>query len=108
MASTTTVHSYTFTPSDAGQLIVTITFEAQGTGSDWGSNTTSTPFCTQSGTTINGDALQMSTTRLQQVIRHVFTVVGGAAVTVGLRGDISGAATAKWWNTKITVELIKK
>lgn len=108
MAFTTTVHGLTFTPADAGQLIVTITFESQGSGSDWGSSSTSTPFCTQNSSTISGDSLQMSTTRMTQIIREVFTVVAGAPVTVGLRGDISGAATAKWWNAKITAELIKK
>lgn len=108
MSATTTVHSYGFTPSADGQLIVTITFESKGGGSDWGSNTTSTPFCTQNGSTISGESLQMSTTRLQQIIRKVFTVVAGYPVTVGLRGDITGAASAQWWNVKITAELIKK
>lgn len=109
MASTVDLNHITFTPDVDGQLILTGTLEAQRTvGSDWGSGATTTPYCTQNGTTVNGDSIALSTTRTAQVVRHVFTVVAGASVTVGLRADISGASAATWWNIKLTAELIKR
>jgi|GEM_PF-2882049 len=102
------VASATLTPDAAGQLVATITFECAGrSGSDWGAAFTSTPYCTQNGTTNYGNAKPMSTTRGAQTLRGVFSVTAGTAVEVGLYGTISGAVAADWWDIHITAELIK-
>lgn len=102
------VASGTLTPGAAGQLVVTITYECQGTsGGDWGAAYTSKAFVTQSGTTTYGPAKPMSTTRSAQSVRGVFDVTAGASVEVGLYGNVSGAVAADWWDIHITAELIK-
>lgn len=102
------IHSIDFTPETAGQVIVTATFEAEWNGSDFGAGSTQRAFCTQSGYTTYGDAIQLPQKRQSQIVRHVFSVTAGSPVTVGLQGDITGATIAHWWNVKITAELIKK
>lgn len=102
------VASHTFTPAADGQLVVTITYECQGTsGGDWGSAYTSKAFVTQGGTTTYGPEKPMSTDRAAQAVRGVFSVTAGSSVEVGLYGTISGAVAADWWDTHVTAELIK-
>jgi len=101
------VASHTFTPGADGQLVVTITYECQGTsGGDWGSAYTSAAFCTQ-GSTSYGPAKPMNTARTAQTVRGVFSVTGGTSVEIGLYGAISGAVAADWWDVHVTAELIK-
>jgi len=102
-------HSETFTPDAAGTLVVTVTYDCQGSyGSDWGSSFATNVFCTQSGTTTNSTAMPMSTARGSQTARGIFAVTAGAACEVGIYGAISGAVAATWWNIHITAELIKR
>lgn len=99
----------TLTPDADGTLVVTITYDAQGTaGGDWGSDFTTKAYLTQGGTTTYGEAIPMSTTRGSQTVRGVFTVTAGSACTVGIYGTISGAVAATYWNVHITAELIKR
>ena len=103
------VHSETFTPEAAGTLVVTINYDCKGRdGSDWGSAFTTHVFRTQGGSTDNGAAIPMGTTRVSQTLRGVFSVTGGSACEVGLYGTVSGAVAADWWNVHITAELIKR
>ena len=102
------VASHTFTPGADGQLVVTITYECQGTsGGDWGSAYSSKAFVTQSSTTTYGPAKPMSLDRSAQTVRGVFDVTSGSSVEVGLYGTISGAVAADWWDVHVTAELIK-
>lgn len=103
------VHSETFTPEATGTLVVTVNYDCKGlSGSDWGSAFTTHIFRTQSGTTLTGTAVPMSTSRVSQTLRAVFAVVGGVPCEVGLYGTVSGAVAADWWNVHITAELIKR
>ena len=103
------VHSETFTPDATGSLVVTINYDCKGiSGGDWGSAFTTHVFRTQSGSTVNGTPIPMSTTRISQSLRAVFSVTGGVSCEVGLYGTISGAVAADWWNVHITAELIKR
>lgn len=103
------VHSVSFTPSVAGRVLVTVTFEAEGgSGSAWGASYKARAFLTQSAVTTLGDAAGVSNARATGVVRGVFDVVAGAAVECGLWGAISGAVDADFWNIKVTAELIKR
>lgn len=103
------VHSVTFTPVVAGRLVVTVTFEAEGTsGSSWGSSYRARAFMTQSGTTTHGDVSSLDTTRGHYTVRGVFDVTAGAAVECGLWGLISGAVSATFYNINVSAELIKR
>jgi hypothetical protein len=103
------VASQTLTPDTAGILVVTITYDSQGrSGSDWGAAFTTKPYCTQSGTTVYGNAVPMSTTRGVGVVKGIFTVTAGGACEVGIYGTISGAVAADWYNVHVTAELIKR
>lgn len=102
------VESTTFTPTAAGTLLVTCTYDCQGlAGDNWGASYVTQVFCSQGGTTTYGDALPMSTARGSQTARARFTVTAGTLVEVGIYGDISGAVSATWWNVHITAELLK-
>lgn len=103
------VHSTTFTPSRAGRLVVTVTFEAQGaSGSAWGSSYVAKAFCTQSATTTYDEPTALDNNRAQYTVRGVFDVVGGASVECGLWCAISGAVSADFWNVNVNRELIKR
>lgn len=103
------VHSTTFTPSAAGRLIVTVTYEAEGaSGSAWGAAYRGRTFCTQGGTTTYGEEAGIANARAAYTVRGVFNVVAGQPVDCGLWGAISGAVSATFWNINITWELVKR
>lgn len=103
------VHSTTFTPSAAGRLIVTVTYEAEGaSGSAWGAAYRAKTFCTQSATTTYGEEAGISNARAAYTVRGVFNVVAGQPVECGLWGVISGAVAATFWNINVTWELVKR
>jgi hypothetical protein len=109
MAATGIVNSVTFFPSAAGELIVTCTFSAQRTlGSDWGAGAYYKCFATQSGITVFGDQLLLSTIRLSYTARFKFSVSAEAAIECGLFGGCSGASTVLFWDAQVLAELIKR
>lgn len=103
------VHSTTVTPSAAGRLIVTVTYDSQtSVGDNWGASTRASAFVTQNGVTTQGQLVPMSTTRQSQAARAIFDVVAGLPCEFGLYAHLSGAVAASWWNVNISGELIKR
>jgi len=91
-----------------GALIITGTFQAQKTGTDFGSGAETRCFVTQGGITTFGGVQALSNIRSQQTIRHVFVIEGGEPIVCGLFGAVTGATLASWWDIAFTAEHIKR
>lgn len=108
MPASGTVNSRIFTPDADCRVIVTATFNAQSSGSDFGSNALYKAFLTQNGVTTYGQELRLSSARVPYVCRSEFTAVAGLLAEAGLFGRVTGATTENFWDVEIILELIKR
>lgn len=97
-----------FTPPTAGVLLVTASFSAAGSGSDWGASKYGRCFCEQSGTTTYDGTTALGNTRAPYTLIGKFNVTAGAEVKCGFHGGVSGAAAVDFYDVFVRAELIKK
>lgn len=94
----------TFTPDRAGVLKVTVSFNASGTGSDWGSGHAAACFCEQSSSTSYGLTTSLADARQAYTLVAAFDVSAGAEVKCGLYGSVTGAATLSFYTVNAVAE----
>lgn len=102
------VSSVTFTPSFTGQVEVTCSWRAAGTGSGSGQVRVGKLFLTQSSTTTYspGRGVPNRAQETSQVERYLFSVTSGSSVEAGLYGEISGAVAVTWRDISIAVRKV--
>lgn len=98
------------TPAVACRLVVTVTFDAQtsGTSSDWGSTSPQAYIVmTQGSTVLYSSPQPLSTTRLRFAMQEAFDVAA-SALTVELYIGTTVGRNASAWNVNIQAEQIKR
>jgi hypothetical protein len=97
--------SRTFTPALTGRVKVSISFNAEGLGSDWGASRRCDCFLEQAGTTTYGGGMPVGSSRLPYTVSWVFPVVAGLPVTCGLFGAVTGASSLVFYDLSMVTEV---
>lgn len=92
---------------DNMSLIVTATFEALNSASDWGGTYSARCYMIQNSSATYGESIPLSTTRTSYAIQHIFSPIAGYSITCGLDGLV-GAGTDTFYNIVVHGELIKR
>lgn len=104
MAASGRTVEITFTPPVDGVVKVTASFNAEGSGSDWGAGHYAKCFCEQSGSTGYDLSTSLGNTRQAYTLLGTFAVTGGSAVKAGLYAGVSGAATLTIYDANVVAE----
>jgi hypothetical protein len=108
MAGSGSPSSVTFTPPVACDVIVTATFQALQSGSDWGAGGKARLFLTQNAVTTYSDQISLGTARQSYSLTYKFAVAAGLSVTCGLWGEVTGAASVTFYNAQAIAEEIRR